>query len=241
MKLSILILTYNRLSVTSSCIPAIINAAEGIDKEILVWDNGSVDGTFDWLLEYQKIDPRLTHVHSSDQNHGMEAINYMADRAKGDFILKIDDDIIPPPYFAKKMVDAFVLINEPKLAYLSYDMRWGKSTFATRSGMKMYSKSTGKVVRLPSGEKVFIHFHPDKWMANGACRLSKKSTFLKLGGHPAGVKYGVDFPVSKAAAKAGMWIGYLNSSRNVEHVSGSDAPLYRQFKNVELRKAVKGK
>ena len=51
-KLSILMLTYNRLETSSACIQHILNNVGNIDFEFLVWDNGSTDGTYDWLEEY---------------------------------------------------------------------------------------------------------------------------------------------------------------------------------------------
>lgn len=233
--LSILILTYNRIDLSKIYIPLILNNIGNVDCEVLIWDNASTDGTFDWLYEYQKADCRLTKVFGSDENIGMEAINSLAEEADSKYILKVDDDIIVPERFAERLVVAYEAVNEEKLLFLGWDMPWRNKTFATRSGMSLYKNPLGKEVQV-GNETVYICYDPSKWMINGPCRLSKREDFLKIGGHPKGVKYGVDSVVSKRAAKHGYWIGFFSSSDLVHHMGIHDAPNYRQFKNRELSK-----
>jgi glycosyltransferase involved in cell wall biosynthesis len=208
-----------------------------MSAEVLIWDNFSNDGTLDWLLEYRKIDNRISEVFCSNENYGVEAINFLANRAKGEYILKIDDDIVAPPGFAQRLVESYEKFNDPRLAYLGFDMRWDRGTFATRSGMKLYKPPMGISVRMKNGDKLLVHYTPKKWMVNGACRLSKKSTFIELGGHPQGFMYGVDYAVSKAAAEAGYWIGYLSCKHNLDHI-GRSTPQDIHFKHKELKKAI---
>ena len=47
-KLSILILTYNRVDLSSQYIPQLVSKIGNIDAEVLIWDNGSSAGSFDW-------------------------------------------------------------------------------------------------------------------------------------------------------------------------------------------------
>ena len=147
-KVSILILTYNRLDISSLYIPRIINNIGDISNEVLIWDNGSTDGSFDWAYSYGQADTRVTEVISSEINIGMEAINHLAVKATGQFILKLDDDLEVPKNFARRLVDAYEQVNEEKLLFLSWDMNWSKKTFATRSGLKLYKKPLGKTIKI---------------------------------------------------------------------------------------------
>ena len=119
-KLSILMLTYNRLETSSACIQHVLNNVGEIDYEFLVWDNGSIDGTYDWLEEYGRADCRITKVFGSNKNLGMEAINELARAAKGKYLLKLDDDIIVPESFAERLINAYEKVNEPKLLFLGF-------------------------------------------------------------------------------------------------------------------------
>jgi len=234
---SILILTYNRLEISSKYIPRILDNIGNIPNEVLIWDNESHDGTYDWLSTYKRADPRITRVFGNEKNIGVEAINHLAEVGSGKFIIKLDDDIKVPKNFAIRMVEAFEKVAEDKLLFLSWDMNWeGGKTFATRSGMKLYKDPLGKIVGVNSKERVLINFDISKWLINGACRLSPRDKFLEIGGHPKGVIYGVDYLVSKQAAKNGYWGGYFNSPDLVIHKGVNEELPYRKFKDKELEK-----
>lgn len=230
---SILILTFNRLNLSSNYVPRIVE--ETNNGEILIWDNFSTDGTLDWLMDYEKTKDNV-RVFAGNKNFGMEAINFLAKKARGKYILKVDDDVLVPPNFAERLVQAYQKANQEKILFLGWDMAWGETTFATRSGMKLYKEPRGKVLNINNGERILINFNPSKWMINGVCRLSAKDKFIKIGGHPAGVIYGVDKIISNIAAEAGYWTGFFSSSELVIHDQASDLPDYRKFKDLELER-----
>jgi len=234
-KLSILMLTYNRLETSSACIQHILNNVGNIDFEFLVWDNGSTDGTYDWLEEYGRADCRITKVFGSEENLGMEAINKLAKEAKGKYLLKVDDDITVPEDFAQRLVDAYEKVNESKLLFLGWDMKWtNDKSFALRSGLHLYKGEEGKIINLGT-ESVLLNFTPSQWLINGACRLCERKKFMKMGGHPKGMKYGVDYQVSKVAEKHGYWIGFFNTEDLIIH-NGHDSKQMRNWKDKELKK-----
>jgi GT2 family glycosyltransferase len=236
MKLSVLITTYNRHGTTAKYLPAILNKIGEIECECLIWDNYSKDGTLDWLCELSKLYHMPVHIFGGTENLGMEAFNYMAEEAKGEFLLKVDDDITVPRDFGRRLVETYTRVDDPKLAYLAWDMKWSKGSFATRSGMELYKAPHGRIVNLGKNEIVLIHYSPGRWMVNGVCRLSRKDTFLALGGHPKGFKYGVDHRVSIAAQKAGYHTGFLCCPEKVIHFGNNESTEYRTMKNSELRK-----
>jgi glycosyltransferase involved in cell wall biosynthesis len=234
-KVSILILTFNRLQTTEKYVPLIIDRIGNIDAEVLIWDNGSSDGTYDWLENYKVADCRVSRTFGTEENYGLEAINFLAERAKGEYILKIDDDVFPPCNFAKRLVNAYEELSEEKLIFLGWDMAWNGKTFATRSGLRLYKKPYGKTVALKNGDRIYISFDNHPWLMNGICRLSPTKKFLEIGGHPKGVKYGVDYLVTKTAKRQGYWIGYFSTNDLVQHMSPQDTLAYRTFKNEQLQ------
>ena len=241
-KISILVLTYNRKQLSSRYIPWMLARTGQLSVEMLIWDNGSEDGSYDWAYSFGEADCRVTKVIGHHTNIGMEAFNYLAEEAQGEYIIKVDDDVEVPPNFTDRLVSAFERTNEEKLIFLGWDMSWprgpksGGDTFATRSGMGLYREPEGKIVRLGNEESVLIHYHPNKWMMNGVCRLSRRDKFLEIGGHPKGIIYGVDKHISDRAAQHGYWIGYLTSKDLIYHRGLTDAPAYRTMKDCELRK-----
>jgi len=240
-KVSILVLTYNRVDLSREFIPQIIDNAGNIPCEVLIWDNGSSDGSYDWAYSYGAADCRVAAVYGASENIGVEAFNTMAADARGEFIIKVDDDVTVPVNFAQRLVSAYERIGEDKLLYLGWDMSWGAhvgaGTFATRSGFSMYQGSRGRVVQLSSHERALITYNPYKWMVNGVCRLSPRDKFLAVGGHPKGIIYGADAMISATAAAHGYWIGYLNAKDLVHHRGNLDGVAYRKLKDSEMHKA----
>lgn len=234
MVVSILIATYNRFKYSSKYIPLLLDSIGDIEHEVLIWDNGSTDGTLDWLFEQQRIYPNIK-IFFSDTNLGVTAFNQLAKEATGKYILKIDDDVIVPQNFAARLVDAFEAVNDSKLAYLGWDMQWGKETFATRRGLSVYV-NMGQIIKLSPTDTIYISHYPSKWMVNGVCRLSLRDVFLELGGHPEHILYGSDHHVSIAAENAGYYVGFYNTKDLIVH-HGSDEPEYRKFKDQQLELA----
>jgi len=241
-KVSILVLTYNRVKLSSRYIPLLFARAGNIPVEMLIWDNGSEDGSYDWAHTFGQADCRVSKVFGHNKNIGMEAFNSLAEEAQGEYIIKVDDDIDVPMHYAERLVHAFETVNEEKLLFLGWDMPWargpkaGGDTFATRSGMNLYRGKRGKIVKVSDKDTVLISFQPDIWMINGVCRLSRRDKFLEIGGHPVGIVYGVDKHISLRAAEHGYWVGYVKSKDMVYHRGADDTPKYRAMKDSELRR-----
>jgi glycosyltransferase involved in cell wall biosynthesis len=233
---SLLILTYNRFDLSSQYIPKLLDTVGDVSYEVLIWDNGSTDGTLDWLYNYSRINQKITKLFTSEKNWGLEAVNFLAEEAVGRYIIKVDDDIRIPYGFARNLIAAYETVSEPKLAYLAYDIQWGRTTYATRAGMGLYQKDAGRIVGLSNGDRVLITYHPDRFTLASMCRLSLRKTFFDLGKHPAGVIYGVDKLVSDTAARGGMYCGFLTGSGVIEHMGFNDKPAYRALKNQALKK-----
>ncbi len=102
--LSVVVLTHNRLASLQRTVEAILQHMQA-DYELIVVDNGSSDGTADWLrtLEY----PIRSILNPT--NEFVCARNYGILQASAPFIAQVDDDVIVHPGW-----DAMLL--EPMLA-----------------------------------------------------------------------------------------------------------------------------
>ena len=234
-KVSILILTHNRCKLSKEFIPKIIENIGETDTDVLIWDNGSTDGSFDWLCCYGLREPRVSFVCSSPKNYGLEAINFLAEQSKSKYIVKVDDDIEVPFGFVDDLIQAYEEVNDERLLHITYDMKWhtGKS-FALRSGRKVF-KRFGEIRRVGNKHEILIIKKPSKFMVNGVCRLCEREKFLNIGGHPAGCLYGIDKKVSEIAEQNEYWCAFLNTGSLIEH-KGVDSKEYREFKDRELRR-----
>ena len=93
---SVVIPTYNRRPILEKCLVALERQqlAAPIDAyEVVVVDDGSTDGTADWLRQEAT---RFPHVRLIEQDHGGPAAgrNRGVDQARGDVIVFIDSDLV---------------------------------------------------------------------------------------------------------------------------------------------------
>jgi glycosyltransferase involved in cell wall biosynthesis len=108
---SIVIPTYNRLPILQKCLRAL--EIQTLDSEIvtgyetIVVDDGSTDGTIEWL---KTSTAELPHVKIYEQAHqgASAARNMGVERATGDTIIFIDSDIVVTPTFLQSHADALV-------------------------------------------------------------------------------------------------------------------------------------
>jgi hypothetical protein len=102
MDLSITIASYNSCDITLRALESIFEKTEGIEFEVIVLDNASVDGSAD-MIEH-----RFPSVHliRSDKNLGFAAAHNRAlSVAQGKFLLVLNSDVLFLDNSAKKMVD----------------------------------------------------------------------------------------------------------------------------------------
>ncbi|MBD1857056.1 MULTISPECIES: glycosyltransferase [Leptolyngbya] len=106
MFLSVVIPTYNRKPILEKCLRAMERQTFS-DYEIVVVDDGSTDGTVEWLQSHAAEFP---HVRLFCQNHGgaAGARNYGVEQAKGDTIVFIDSDLVVTDVFLQSHVETLI-------------------------------------------------------------------------------------------------------------------------------------
>ena len=111
MYFSIVIPTYNRLPILQKCLSALelqtFDPQIVTDYEIVLVDDGSTDGTIEWLKTNTS---ELPHVKVFEQAHqgASAARNLGVERAQGDTIIFIDSDLVVTPIFLQSHADALL-------------------------------------------------------------------------------------------------------------------------------------
>jgi GT2 family glycosyltransferase len=114
----VVVLTHNRLHLLRQCVENVLLRTSEATREILIWDNGSTDGTSDYLASLD--DPRIRIVRS-DQNLGQNAYARAFPLTTSPFLVELDDDVVDaPPDWDLTMRDAFVRL--PKIGFLAADL-----------------------------------------------------------------------------------------------------------------------
>jgi glycosyltransferase involved in cell wall biosynthesis len=103
---SVVIPTYNRKPILEKCLKALENQQYS-DYEIVVVDDGSTDGTVDWLKNNAT---QFPHVRLFCQNHlgAAAARNFGVEQALGDTIVFIDSDLVVTPVFLKAHAESLI-------------------------------------------------------------------------------------------------------------------------------------
>ncbi|MER3493605.1 MAG: family 2 glycosyl transferase [Mastigocladus sp. ERB_26_2] len=110
--LSVVIPTYNRKAILEKCLRALetqqLRASSSITGyEIILVDDGSTDGTLEWLETHKTEFP---HVRTFQQDHQGPAVarNLGIEKAQGDTIIFIDSDLVVTENFLQAHADALV-------------------------------------------------------------------------------------------------------------------------------------
>jgi glycosyltransferase involved in cell wall biosynthesis len=96
MKFSVIIPTYNRRHQISQAIDSVL-AQEGIELEIIIVDDGSIDGTVEWLPQAYP-DPRIRVLSNNRKKGPAGARNTGLLAATGDCVALLDSDDCFLPY-----------------------------------------------------------------------------------------------------------------------------------------------
>ncbi|MBC8122447.1 MAG: glycosyltransferase [Gemmatimonadaceae bacterium] len=115
--ISVVVPTYNRLAILTKCLDAMEAQDWGGEYEVVVVDDGSQDGTLDFLVAHSG---RFTHVRLLQQDHKGPAAarNLGVAEARGDTIVFIDSDLVVTPVFLA--AHAAVLERYPGEAVFTY-------------------------------------------------------------------------------------------------------------------------
>ena len=103
-KVSVCVLSWNGRRHLETCLPALrTQNPPGIDWEVLVLDNGSRDGTADWV----RTEHPWVRFYESSVNTGFCAgNNYLAARAEGDAVVFLNNDTRPDEGWLAALVKA---------------------------------------------------------------------------------------------------------------------------------------
>lgn len=99
--ISIIIPNYNGKKYLKGCLDSVY-AMQSVEFEVIVIDNASQDDDFEWIDKYNNL-----QFHQLDKNYGFSrAVNEGIYRAKGEYILLLNNDTIVEKSFGAELVNA---------------------------------------------------------------------------------------------------------------------------------------
>lgn len=169
-KVSILLTCYNHLDFLPPCLEG-IRSQTHTDYEIIALDDGSTDGTREWLSQQEGIDK----VIFNEENLGTYAtLNVGLENATGDYIAVLNDDDLWAPEKLQKQLELFEA--HPKVGLVHTD-GW----FIDGKGERMEGSPLGfEFPRTETGDVLLALLYANKIIASAV--LAKRECFERLGG-----------------------------------------------------------
>ena len=166
---SIVVITFNKIKALKLCLAALIPSIEGVNKEIIIWDNNSDDGTREYLKDLESKYSYLKVIYNN-QNIGNNAKSKAVELAKGDFIIGIDDDVISfPDKWLLNMVSAYKSV--PYMGYLVTDVVQDDKTNGGKFSEEYYENKEFL------GGRIIIQSGP----AGGWCFMISRKVYSEVG------------------------------------------------------------
>ncbi len=99
---SVLVVTWNGRQHLAACLDSLVEQVPGVEHEILVHDNGSSDGTVEWMASAH---PRIQWVRSETNLGFAAANNKLAELAHGDYLAFVNNDMRAEKDWLRALVD----------------------------------------------------------------------------------------------------------------------------------------
>lgn len=175
MKLSVVIVNYNVRYFLEQCLHSTLKACEGIDAEIFVVDNNSVDGSIKMVRDKF---PEVHLIDNKSNNGYSKANNQALTRAKGQYLLLLNPDTVMEDDTLLRCIQ--FMDEHPDAGGLGVKMLDGKGKFLPESkrGLPTPSVAFYKVFGLSA------IFPGSKYLEGIILATSTKIGFMRLTFYP---------------------------------------------------------
>ncbi|HEX5622183.1 MAG TPA: glycosyltransferase family 2 protein [Solirubrobacteraceae bacterium] len=126
--IAIVVLTHNRVDLLRKCVDNVLLRTSEHTREIVIWDNGSTDGTAEYVASIP--DPRFKLIRSeTNVGHNGYARGFRATTSP--YLVELDDDMVDAPHeWDRTLLDAFKAL--PEVGYLAADLENDPNDEASR-------------------------------------------------------------------------------------------------------------
>jgi O-antigen biosynthesis protein len=230
-RLSVVIPLYNCLPLTQAMLTSLqATLPKDVSHEIIFIDDGSTDGTREWLATLQN--PGIK-VLLNGKNLGYAASNNRAAAiACGEFLALLNNDLLLLPHWLEPMLEAHALLRN-RAGLIGNVQRNANSGEVDHAGLVI--GVTGKPLHLrtlPSAVSRFFRPVRSVPAVTGACLLMERALWLRLGGFDeAYVNGGEDIDLCFRARAAGRVNAVALRSVVRHHVSSSPGRKTRDEQN----------
>lgn len=219
MEISFIIPLFNRLDLTQPCLASLRSSLPaGLEHEIILVDDGSTDGTRDWLRTLTT-PPHVLILNTNNRGYA-HANNRGAEAARGRFLALINSDLEFRRGWLEPMLAAFARFRDTGIVgNLQHRAATGDLDHA---GLVIDPKGRPEHLDHRRGWLLLPRAYSKRAAVTGACCVIERSRFLEIGGFDEGfVNGGEDVDLCYRLRRAGLVPRVANRSRVLHHVSAS--------------------
>ncbi|MGC4073503.1 MAG: glycosyltransferase family 2 protein [Nibricoccus sp.] len=227
MRVSFIIPLYNCLPLTQAMLASLqATLPAGLDHEIIFVDDGSTDGTRDWLHTLSI--PHL-RVLLNDRNLGYAAANNRAaSLASGDILVLLNNDLVLTPHWLEPMLAAHAAFG-PRAGLVGNVQRSVRTGGIDHTGFIITEHGKPEQDRTPPARFRRIKKVP---AVTGACLLTTRALWKQLGGFDEQFVNGCeDLDLCFKASNAGLTNAVALCSVIHHHISASPGRRSRDEEN----------
>lgn len=181
---SIIIPTWNRSELTRQCLTALADNTSDISFEVILVDNGSTDGTRDWL---STLGGDVQLILNKENLGFAKACNQGARVARGKYLVFLNNDTIPLKGWLKALVDEVEAYPEvgivgSKLLYEDGTVQHAGVVLNRAEGLPYH------IYKGFSGDSPVVNQRREYQVVTAACLLIRRALFRELGGFDEGFR-----------------------------------------------------
>lgn len=184
-KLSIVILNWNGISFLKTFLPEVVRTANIPNVEVVVADNGSTDGSVQWIRE----NIGQVRIIEFDKNYGFTGgYNHALREIDSDYYLILNSDVKPTDGWLEPLIDA--MDSDPNIAACMpktlafhnptlFEYAGAAGGYIDRFGFPF---CRGRILSQVEEDHGQYNDTCDIFWATGACMMVRSSAFHKAGG-----------------------------------------------------------
>lgn len=236
MRVSIIISVYNCLEMTKKCLQTLDDTMpEGLDYELILVDDGSTDGSRDFLKEYSRKQAYCSAIFNEKNLGFAQSNNRAVDLSNGTHLLFLNNDTELTQGWMEPMLEAYKKLARKNVGIVGNVQRRFSDKQIDHAGVYINARGKPDHLLLDPVEHYPKLKYSEQLAATGACILMPAELFRSVGGFDTEFQNGgEDMDLNFKVRQAGYRVFVANRSCIWHHVSASPGRNNHHERNTRI-------